>query len=100
ERTARERDVARAQNVFQVRGCDAVGGKAKLGVVEVDGFRQNAFAVDLGDFGCALQSAGHQVGKVVEIVVRVAVAGHGLKLGGGFRGIVNESRCPRIGMKL
>ena len=74
ERAAGQRDVARVENAFEIRGLEAVRSESFLRIIEIDLFGQHAGTIDARDFGRAEQRAREQVGEVVELVVGVFVA--------------------------
>ncbi len=96
ELPAGQRDVARAEDVFQLGRRHAVSGKALLGVVEVDLFRKHSFAIDLGYFRSTLHGPSHQVGVVIEFAIGIFVARDRSQTALRFLGITNEGGRPTI----
>ncbi len=72
--TAGRRDVARAQDVRQVSGLEAVRGDALLGVEEKDLLGQDARARHLRGLRDALEPLLDDVGEIIHLAVAVLVA--------------------------
>ena len=71
QRSGRQRDVLRAQNIFQLGRIISILRQSLLRVIEVDLLRQHPDARDFRSLRNSLQGALQQVGVVIEIVIRV-----------------------------
>jgi hypothetical protein len=72
--TARRCDVARAQNLRQVSGPQAVRGDALLGIKEKDPLGEDARAGHLRGLRDALERLLDEVGEIIHLAVAVLVA--------------------------
>ncbi len=72
--TACRRDVARAQNIRQVSGLQAVRGDALLGIKEKDPLGQDARARHLRSLRDAFEPLLDEIGEIIHLAVAVFVA--------------------------
>ncbi len=81
-------------------GCNLKAASRLVRVLQINLFRQNAHSLNFRYFGHTLQRALDQVGKVIQLPIRIAVAGHFCDP--FFRGlrIANDNGTPRVGMKV
>ena len=100
ELAAGKSDIARAQNVLQIRRRLSIRGQPLLRVIQVDLLRQHALAIDLGHFRSALNRSSNQVGEVVQLPIRVLIPRHRGQPRFCVRGIADERGRPTIGMDL
>ena len=91
----------RAETHFgEISRTQAVGREAILRVIQIDGLRQNAPPLHLGNFGSSLQRSANQVRKIVEFGIAVFVASNVGQFRSCFPRIADDCWIPRIGMQL
>ena len=88
--------IASAKTSLIFGGLQVERGQPGVRVIQVDLLRQNARPLDLGHDRHALQRSLDQIGEVVKLPIRVAIAGNfGDAFLGGL-GIANDDGAPRI----
>src|SRR5262249_29535513 len=97
---ARRGDVAGLENVLELRWFETIGGKAVLGIVEIDILLQDARAIHFGNFWDTENRTGEKIGEVIEVAVAIFVARVLLQDDGSFLRSMNNRRRPSVGMNL
>ena len=93
-------DVAGRQYLGEISRTQSIGREPILRIIQIDGLRQNAPPLYLGNFGSALQRSSNQVRKIIELGIAVFVAGNGSQFRSRLGRIADDHRLPGVGMQL
>ena len=93
-------DVPSRDDFREISRTQSVGRETILRIVQIDGLRQNAPPLHLGNFGSTLDRSPNQVRKIVEFGIAVFVAGNIGQFRSCFPRIADDRWRPRVGMQL